>query len=191
MTEISVSLTLLFFPGIICALLLEQFILTRGWSSFRFSLYAFVLGFGCYLLYTFLAALWQWRWPPDVSFLNVVLPKGDSNAIRNSLTEIVGATVLALPVAAIVAFVLNHKWLHDAADKIGVTKKFGGLDIWGFVFNSDVVPWITVRDLKYDLVYQGWVNLFSDTCDPNEIVLREVQVFRNSTGDKLYEVDIL
>jgi hypothetical protein len=37
-------------------------------------------------------------------------------------------------------------------------------------------------------VYQGWVESFSDGLDNNEILLRDVKVFRNSDQDFLYPV---
>ena len=80
-TELSVTLTLLFFPGVICVLLVERLVPTREWSSFRFPLYSFVLGVGCYLLYSLIAAALQWSWPPDVSFVKALLERGDSKAL--------------------------------------------------------------------------------------------------------------
>ncbi|MFI5398319.1 MAG: DUF6338 family protein [Candidatus Binatia bacterium] len=190
MSELSVTLTLLLFPGVICALLVEQLIPTREWSSFRFPLYSFVLGFACYLIYAIILAGLQCRWPPDVSFVKVLASK-DATAVYSSLSEIFCVTLLALPVAAVVSFVLNHKWLHKVAAAINVTQKFGDLDVWAFVFNSNVTEWVTVRDIKNDLMYQGWVHAFSETSAPNELLLRAVRVFRNSTGDELYETDAL
>ena len=60
--------------------------------------------------------------------------------------------------------------------------------VWEFLFNSDLPEWVTVRDLKNDLAYEGWVHAFSDTCEPNELFLRDVKVIRNSTGDELYSI---
>ena len=153
---------------------------------FGFRYIRFVLGFLCYLLYALINAGLQCRWPPDVSFVKVLATK-DSAAAYSSLTEISYVSLLALPVAAGVSFALNHKWLHKLAAAIKVTKKFGDLDVWAFVFNSNVTEWVTVRDIKNDLTYQGWVHAFSDTCTPNQLLLRDVQVFRNSTGDELYK----
>ncbi|MGD0950425.1 MAG: DUF6338 family protein [Candidatus Binatia bacterium] len=190
MSELSVTLTLLLFPGVICALFVEQLVPTREWSSFRFPLYSFVLGLVCYLIYALITAGLHWRWPPDVSFVKVLATK-DPAAVYDSLAEIFWVSLLAVPVAADVSFILNHKWLHRIAAAIKVTEKFGDLDVWAFVFNSNVTEWVTVRDIKNDLMYQGWVHAFSDSCTPNELLLRDVQVFRNSTGEELYKTDAL
>ena len=40
-------------------------------------------------------------------------------------------------------------------------------------------------------MYQGMVHTFSDVEDPRELILKDVSVFDNETGDKLYDVDLI
>tara|TARA_B100001245_G_scaffold173899_2_gene132317 strand:+ start:34374 stop:34610 length:237 start_codon:yes stop_codon:yes gene_type:complete len=54
--------------------------------------------------------------------------------------------------------------------------------------NSDDVNWITVRDLENDLMYDGWIQAFSDNSKEAEVLLGDVRVYRNSSGELLYEV---
>jgi hypothetical protein len=86
-------------------------------------------------------------------------------------TAISCGQLLALPLAGGVAFVRTNNF-HYLAARARVSKKFGDLDVWGFVFNSNATEWVVVRDIKYDLMYQGWVHAFSDTADDNELLLR-------------------
>jgi len=44
--DFTFRLVLLFFPGIICALLVENLTPTREWGALRFSLYSLTLGLG-------------------------------------------------------------------------------------------------------------------------------------------------
>lgn len=73
-----------------------------------------------------------------------------------------------------------------------ITRKFSDidtLDVWEYLWNSsDNTQGVTVRDIKYDLAYEGWVEVFSDTFIENELFIRDVIVFNNTTGEKLYEV---
>ena len=46
-----------------------------------------------------------------------------------------------------------------------------------------------VRDFETDLAYEGWVNAWSDTYEVNELLLRDVKVYKSSTAELLYEVD--
>lgn len=59
--------------------------------------------------------------------------------------------------------------------------------MWGLLFNSPDLGWVTVRDLGHDLTYEGWVDAFSDTSASAELLLRDVRVFRSSSGAQLYE----
>lgn len=65
---------------------------------------------------------------------------------------------------------------------------FGELDVWGYTLNLKEVVWVTVRDHKNDLIYDGWVQAFSDDSRDAEVLLRDVSVYKNSTGEKLYQV---
>jgi hypothetical protein len=188
LTEFTVRLALLFFPGIICALLVENLVPTRGWTNVRFALYAFVLGFGCYLLYALGLAIFVWQWPPDVWLLKALT---DTKAISDE--EICIVTGLSVLVGLIVSNALNRHWLHSFAKLMGVSRHFGDMDVWAYTFNSTDVAneWVVVRDLNHDLMFEGWVSEFSDTFAENELLIREVKVYRSSTAEFLYQVDAL
>jgi hypothetical protein len=80
----------------------------------------------------------------------------------------------------------GERLVHRVAGKLGISRASGELDVWGLMFNSPHVQWVTVRDLAHDLTYFGSVEAFSDTYDQAELLLRDVEIFRSTTGDKLY-----
>jgi hypothetical protein len=47
---------------------------------------------------------------------------------------------------------------------------------------------VVVRDVGWDLIYEGWLQAVSDKDEDDEMMLRDVAIFRNSTGELLYEV---
>ncbi|PIE91802.1 hypothetical protein CO726_30110 [Bacillus fungorum] len=156
-----------------------------------FLLYSFILGLASYfLLYLIIAfnnfivtikgLIPTWK----VSFLNSLINKQSSIDIK----EVVIATGLSIILAFLISAALNHKLLHKFAKKTGISKKFGQLDVWSYVFDSPDIGWIIIRDLENDLMYQGWVEAFSDTYDNNELFIRDVDVYRNSTAQKLYSM---
>jgi hypothetical protein len=100
--------------------------------------------------------------------------------------EIALTGVIAIVLGGMSSAVVNHRLVHRAARKVGISRASGELDVWGFMFNSPQVQWVTVRDLAHDLTYFGSVEAFSDTYDQAELLLRDVEVFRSTTGDKLY-----
>lgn len=185
-SEVTVRLLLVFFPGIICAMVVDALTVHRERKLWSFVLNSFVLGFTCYLL-TF--ALWQVLSPGHVTIMESLLEvKAKEGKEALAVVEIVVATVLSIPLAFGVSYASNHKLLHRMARGLRVTKKFGDLDVWGYLFNSDIPEWVVVRDLEEDLAYEGWVEAFSDTADDNELFLRDVRVVNNTTGDEIYRV---
>lgn len=190
MPNVTIGLVLLFFPGIVCAILIENLTATREWGALRFSLYSLVSGVVCYLVYAVGLALWTWAWgkEAEVAFLKALTDPG-----ATSYTEIALVTGVSILVGTAASWALNHYWPHKVMRAMGVTKKFGALDVWGHVFNSDdVKQWfVTVRDRAANLAYQGWVDAFSDCSDQNEILLKEVRVFVGTTSELLYTVDAI
>ena len=149
---------------------------------------ALVLGLVCYVAYAVALALWQERWPPDVYFVRAV---DDARAV--SYGEIAWVTFVAVLVGFAVSLAVDRHWLNRFAKFAGISDKFGNLDVWSFTFNSSDVTdyWVVVRDIGHDLAFEGWVNAFSDTADPNELLLRDVRVYTNKSAEFLYAVDYL
>ncbi len=67
----------------------------------------------------------------------------------------------------------------------------GETDIWDYLHKNSNYQWFVVRDLKFDLAYFGWIEAFSDSGDKRELLMREVDVYSNSTGVLLYKSDAL
>jgi len=96
----------------------------------------------------------------------------------------------------VLAFVITalhyHKALFDFAQAIGATGKFGDPNVWSFAMNSKELRWVVVRDMEKDLMFQGYIRAFSDIDEKvSELLLVSVHVFRESTGEKLYETDTM
>lgn len=191
-TQFTFTLVLLFIPGIICALVVENLVPARPWSATRLALYSFVLGLITYVPYTVFLAAWRWEWPPPVGFLDSLSHPGNQPPAI-SVTEVMTVTGVAVPVGLLVSFLRKHHWLHRFAKTIKVSERFGDLDVWSHTFNSSDLTdsWVVVRDIKHNLAYEGWVNAFSETADDNELLLREVRVYENSTAKLLYDVPSL
>lgn len=133
-SEVTVRLLLVFFPGIICAIIVDALTVHRERKLWSFVLNSFVLGLGCYLV-TF--ALWRLFAPGQVTIMESLLHlKAKEGKEAIAVVEIVVATVLSVPLAFGLSYLSNHKVLHRLAQRLGVTKKFGDPDVWGWLFNS-------------------------------------------------------
>ncbi len=56
---------------------------------------------------------------------------------------------------------------------------------------SPDVEWVWVRDHTRNLVYEGYIQAFSDTTPLREILLSEVKVYSNESSELLYKIPIL
>jgi hypothetical protein len=190
-SELTIRVLLLFFPGIICAILVDSVTIHDKRNSAFFLIYSFVYGIGSYLLLAplpQLCGLMGSFLKPfsdcEVSFFSALF---DSN-IKINWKEIMAASIMAIIEAFIISGIITHGLVNRIARRFRVSRKSGKLDVWHFSFDSPDVRWVVVRDIAHDLVFEGWVQGFSDTARNPELLMREVRIYRNSTGEQLYEV---
>ncbi|MBF8276038.1 MAG: hypothetical protein HW390_1111 [Candidatus Brocadiaceae bacterium] len=56
------------------------------------------------------------------------------------------------------------------------------------MLNIKGTVWVAVRDHKNNLIYDGWVQAFSDDSKDAELLLRDVSIYNNDSGECLYQV---
>lgn len=202
-SDLTIRILLLFFPGIICFVIVDALTVHQPRKPFHFVLFSYVLGVLCYVTYGGLCKVaklvgerYQWdttKFPAGDSFLNALTAdKHDLN-----FAEIGGVTGLAFIIAFVLIAASNHKWLYRFAKWIKITKQFGDENVWSFAFNSKEFEWVVVRDLKNGLAFEGWVSAFSDVERPPALLLMDVVVYRNNgpqvggQAEKLYKLPAL
>jgi hypothetical protein len=190
LSSLTLRVLLLFFPGVLCAMLVDVLTRRRDDSPGRFLTSAFVLGIGSYLLLygarelcALSAALLGLRPPLQMTFFTALVDERQ----RIAWGEIALAALIAIPLAGLVAAVVNHQLFGDLAKRLKIARGFGERDVWTWLFDSPDVRWVIVRDLANDLTFKGAVEAFSDTGERPELLLNKVTVYRNSSGAKLYE----
>jgi hypothetical protein len=190
-SDLALRLLLLFFPGIICAYVVDTLTVHRPRQPFFFVLQSFVLGLSSYFLYFIfcwlLNTFWTNRFCIQVSNLSALI---DSKAAI-SFREVCFVTVAALFLAVTISVSQKHKLVFRMAHLLRVTGKFGELDVWGYTMNLREVEWVTVRDHAKDLMYDGWIQAFSDDSKNAELLLRDVSVYKNISGERLYQIGAL
>lgn len=191
-SALTLRVLLLFFPGVLCAMLVHVLTRQRDDAPARFLTSAFVLGMSSYLLLYLgrelcdgIAQLFGAPRPLPMTFFAALMDEKK----RIASGEIALAAVVAVPLAAAVSAAVNHKLLQNLARRMKVTRRFSEPDVWTLLFNSPDLKWVIVRDLGHDLTFRGWVEAFSDRVDGerSELLLKHVTVYRNSSGAKLYE----
>jgi len=185
-SEFAFRVLLLFFPGIICSYIVDAFTIHKERNEFEFLINSFVYGMTTYLLY--------WIVVSSLPCLNInggrvyFLQEMTDSKEPISIKELVNVCVVSAMLAIAITIMHTHKLHFRIAHKLKLTKKFGELDVWGYVMNSKNVTWVTVRDIDHNLAYDGWVQAFSDNSNDAEILLGDVVVYDNTNGNELYKV---
>lgn len=189
MDQLVASLVVILFPGIIAAVIADKITVHSRWGSFKFSLYAFVLGIASYAVLQMLNGIIQTcsidpqNWNP----LNVWSALATENPSIPTI-EVLCASFVAIPIAFLVSVIINRKWLNKIARKLGVSVKFGDENLFSFYLNSKEINWVYVRDISNNLTYKGLVASFAETDQIQELVLLDVTVYRYEDSEELYDI---
>src|SRR4030042_2194739 len=184
-SEFSLRIIFLFVPGIISLLIIEKLSFHKEYRLFQILIYSLIIGFANYSFYYAI-----------LKAVNGIFRKGYSCAFFKALSdnsakidfgEIALVSLLAILTGYIFTSLINFKVLNKLGNFFRVTKKFGDLDVWSYIMNSKNIEWVIIRDHETDLMYEGWIELFSDSTEYDELLLRDVVVFNNSTGKEIYK----
>ncbi len=174
-------LVLIFLPGLFSLIIIESLTHHPEIKLHKYLIFSMLLGFVCYL--SLYAIVEVFCLHIEVVFLRNIT----DNVSQISVEEVLYTTLLALPFGFLIAWIINRKFLHRFANILRVSNKFGDVDVWGFIMNSTIPEWVVVRDFEHDLMIKGWIQAFSDSKQPDELFIRDVQVFKNSTAELMYE----
>src|SRR5690242_2155775 len=148
-SDLTIRVLLLFFPGLICCKLVDNLTVHKERTTAMFVVHSFILGISCYLLLYLIAwlAVEGNKLVRRVLIFDVTFFDSLTNREAElQWSEILMTAALAFPLAFVVSFFAERKLIHRFAQLMGVTKKFGDLDVWDFMLNSREVEWVVVRD---------------------------------------------
>jgi len=196
MNELAVAIAIVLFPGLIATVIADKLIVHYAkWGTFKYGIYSFVFGVGCYVAVQVLATAWNCLpdGMPDVlpiqSRLDVwslVAPNGGKSTV--DLVEVMVATLFAPFAALLAAYLVNHKMLNRLAKRLSISQKYGDENLFSFYLNSQEITWIYVRDREKGLTYQGMVVSYSESESMQELVLAHVTVFGYEDSEEYYKV---
>lgn len=189
LSKFTVGIIFIFLPGILALIISERLTDHPERKPYEHAVYALVLGCIAHLAYSILQTAIVTFFPslPIEKDRWIELMLGDKDKATVQGQVVVATVVFGIALGFLVAWASNHSWLHRIAKWLGVSRKFADLDVWNFLMNSGSVEWVVVRDNTKNLMYQGYVSAFSSGEDPRELVLGQVTVYRNDTGQKLYD----
>ncbi len=195
MNQLVVTLIVILLPGIIATVISDKITVHSKWSSFKFGVYALVLGMLSYgvlqLVYYIYDMLSTCSFGPETwSHLSVWNATVVDNPEIPAL-ELFFASLLSVPVSFMAAFLVNHKVFNKISQRFGVSSKYGDENLFSYYLNAKETDWIYVRDIENNLTYQGRIDSYSEVEDMQELVMSEVTVYRYEDSAELYSVPTL
>jgi len=191
MNQLAVTLMIIFFPGIVAAIVCDKIAVHSKWNPFKFVLYSFLLGtlsYGslqtAYIIIDFFSAIRIER----IFFEKLtILNNFEKTDFIINISEIFWATLLAVPVAFFASAIINHKVMNRVARICKVGVKYGDENLYSYYLNSKEIDWLYIRDFDEKKIYQGRLKSYSENEKVQELVLYEVSVF-DEISNLLYEV---
>jgi hypothetical protein len=194
MSQFIVILIVILMPGIISLVICDKIVNHSKWTSFKFCLYAVILGVFCYVILqcayymkdiflAFSSCQYNFQW----THLNIwYAPVNEKPIIYPS--EIIFASVLSFPISLAISYLINYKIFNKIAQKIKVSQKYGDENLFSYYLNAREIDWLYIRDIENNLTYQGRIVSYSENDKIQEIVLSEVTVYEYQASNFLYEV---
>ena len=108
-----------------------------------------------------------------------------SDVVRLDIFQLKDEISWSIPLS----FVLSVGWLYAVRNRllmkflqwIGVTRRYGGEDVWSHTLNSGQphVEYVHFRDLENGYVFAGWIHVYSENENEGrrELLLRDVIVY--------------
>ena len=87
---------------------------------------------------------------------------------------------------------LNRSYGSKVADALRISNRFSVADVWNYTFGSAPIDaWATIRDDERGLVYDGYVDAFSESEETRELLMSRVVVYDNETGKEVDRIPVL
>lgn len=180
-SELTVRLLVLFLPGIIATNTIDLLTTHRKRQPYQFVLHSYLIGAASYMILSFFVYLNNrlvefhnevptWK----VTFLTSLL----NNKSAIIWTEVFFASVVGFILAIIIVKIINEKMIYRVANFLNISNKHGDDDVWDYLFSSEEVEWITVRDADTKIVYVGAVSTYSQKDEKRELILSQVEVYK-------------
>ena len=177
-SEFTLKILFIFIPGLVAFYIIDNLTVHKETKYIHIVLKSFLYGVFSYFLYF----LYTNVSGSEFYFIKYVseLKVGSKSNIQ--FKEIIYTTGISVIFAFILTATKNRKLIFRFAHKFGLSNKFGDLDVWSYIFNSELQQWVVLRDFEKKLMYFGWVEAFSDSVDKDELLLSQVTVHDLESG---------
>lgn len=186
LSEFAFRIILLFIPGLISFIIVDNLTVHKEYKLHMITIYSLVLGFLCYITYYILINIICSTFKINLSvyFINII----NHNEVVLNLNEIIYVSILSVLLGLVFTFIINYKIIFRIAQILKISNKIGDIDVWSYIMNLKIPEWVVIRDRENNIMYEGWIQAFSDSTGKDEIFLRDVIVYENLTGDEMYRI---
>ena len=185
-TDYTFRLLLLFLPGIIAFIIIDNLTTHKDTKPIHWLLYSMLLGFLSYLPWMLLTEVFKSTYGMQIT--TQFLLSLTNSTVPINFCEILIATGSSVICGLIIAKAINMGWFYSVASWMGVSNKFPEIDSWSHCLSKYTPYWITVMDKETSTVYLGILDSSSDANDRDGIVLLNVTVIPKDSEEFHSEV---
>ncbi|MDO9340449.1 MAG: hypothetical protein Q7T72_07985 [Bacteroidales bacterium] len=186
-SELTFKIVLLFIPGAITSLIVDQLTIHKEWNAFRFIVNSIVLGVVTYLFVQLIYLIPCIN--PNHKTLDFWQPTNNTKIIP--YLEILYASIVGVILGFIFTLGIQKKWIFKLARLLKVSSKYGDECLYYYFLNAKDLSEVYVRDHEQNLTYHGFIQAFSESNFEREIVLTNVDVYNLSDSTFLYNSDAI
>lgn len=181
-SELTLKLIIILIPGAIATRIYQKVTIHDKWTSFQFVVNSIVFGGFSYLLTELFI---------DICYSDKRLLKFWSNLpVENIPYDLVIKTCITGVLIGLSISALDHyKLVNWFAKKIKISKKYGDENLYSYFLNGKEVKEVYIRDFDNNSTYHGLIDSYSEQDSFCEIVLYDVVIYDNETGNKAYSLD--
>ena len=177
-TNLTIRIILLGLPGLICYYIIEKLTEPKKSDYLLKIIEIIVYSFVSYSLLELFSLPFSYK----VKFLSCLVNL-DTTIVW---FEIILSSFISIMLGSILSYLFNNSKFYKMARQLRITKKYGDIDVWAYIFNSEENFYITIRDKEKNMIYQGYPKAFSKEHKEGEMLLQNVNVYNYEDSNFLY-----
>lgn len=183
MASLTLQIVILGTPGILCYFLTSKLIGKIGKNSLEEFLSIFLFSILSYLIASTLIFVTNIFFENKIT--NDILTNIFSTNPSIKVEHILLATFVSILISILNSYIYNHNLFNKFARWIHASNRYGDEDVWQYLHTwyKREKDWTIVRDLKNDIMYLGYITAYSETEKDRELIIKDVSVYKNSTGE--------
>ena len=188
LTEYSFRLLLLFLPGIIAFIIIDNLTIHQETKTQHRIIYSLLLGFLSYLLLMIFSKPIQLLFTtlPPMQFI-VSLTNKDTQI---NFTEIFTASIIGVCLGCTLCKAINDRCLFKLAQELRISNKFQETDAWANCIATYHPVWVIIRDREQKIIYQGQLVISSDSSERDGLVLENATVYTENS-ESIYKTQVI